>query len=579
MTTEQMEKQIDQIMGRMDLQDKVGQCLTLAFVGGVIHPHHVRYVRELRCGGLRITPHITDMNNNFAIRKEAPYLRPGEYAKLMAELQQIAMDRTSGIPLHMVTDQEGDLSVDFLRGGMSLFPSNMGMTATQDLKLVQKAFRTVGRQLRAQGVNWIHSPEIDVNVQPRNPEIGMRAFSDDPAVCAKYGIAAMKGLMAEGIVPTAKHFPGRGDSVTDAHNALDIFNFDRKRLNAVELHPYIKMIKAGLPCIMTAHSAYTALDPENIPASASRRIVTGLLREEMGFQGVITTDAIGMAGQMQYTGTHANATVVSIEAGNDLVLIKEDEKITASCFYALLDAVKSGRIKESRIDESVRRILRLKAQMNILSQPIPDAAKADKVVLNPRNAEICRETYEKAAIIVRDRDQLLPLKPEAKIMVVEQYIPVYHVKSNDRWYHPGMFGETMRGLSPNTLYLETQTPPDEADMQRFEERIAQVDTVVFFNIFWRGSCSNRPLIREAVKRGKKVIVATNDLYDSYFLPTAGTVICTFGAVPQGTKMAADIIYGKAKAGGTWPLKQLKQTDMVPEDEIVDHATSGHFAKL
>jgi beta-N-acetylhexosaminidase len=271
--------------------------------------------------------------------------------------------------------------------------------------------------------------------------------------------------------------------------------------------------------------------------------------------------------------------VLSIEAGNDLVLIKEDEQTTAECFHALLDAVQSGRIREARLEESVRRILRVKAQFGILDDPMPDPARADRIVLKPRHREVCRETYRRAALVLRDRQGLLPLSPQRRVLVVEPYIPLYHMKGNDRWYHPGMFGEFMRAHSPNTVYLETQTPPDAADLQRFQERVAGVDTVVFFNVFWRGSTSNRALIRETVRLGKRVIVATNDLYDGYFLPTAGTVLCTFGAVPEGLRIAADILYGREQPAGRWPLKRLAPEDMVPEGEVVDHATSGHFAKL
>ena len=574
-----IDTKIDRIIGRMDLADKVGQCLTLGFVGGVIQPMHVRFIREFRCSGFRITPHLTGVNDSYCIRKHAPHMRPGEYAALLKQLQEMALDRKSGIPLHMVTDQEGDLSVDFLRGGMSLFPSNMGMAATANPALVEKAFRVIGRQLRAQGVNWIHSPELDVNLQPKNPEIGMRAFSDDAALCAKFGIAALKGLTAEGVVATGKHFPGRGDSETDAHNALDVLRVDRARLDAVELYPYRRLIAAGIPCIMTAHNAYTALDAENVPASASKRIVTGLLREELGFEGVITTDAIGMAGQMLYAGDHANATVLSIEAGNDLVLVKEDEATTAKCFHALLEAVKNRRIRESRLDESVRRILKLKVDAGILSNPLPNPRKADAIVLDPANRKTCRETYRRASIIVRDNDRLLPLASDASVLVVEQYIPLYHDKCNDRWYHPGMFGESMRKHCPGMLYLETRTPPDKNDLQRFQDRVAQVDTVVFFNVFWRGSTSNRPLIREAVRLGKKIIVATNDLYDSYFLPSVGTIVCPFGAVGAGLEIGADIICGREKALGKWPLKLVGRTDKAPAEDEVDHAVSGHFATL
>lgn len=574
-----LDAQIDRIMGRMDLHDKIGQCLVCNFPGAAIDAYHLRFVREFRCGGLRVTPHISGVNDEPRLRKLAPYLTPGQYAAVLKELQEIALERSSGIPLQMVTDQEGDLSVDLLRGGFSLFPSNAGMAATGNPALVKKAYQVVGRQLRAVGVTWVHSPVLDVNLNRLNPEIGMRAFSDDPATVAQYGLAEMQGLLAAGVVATGKHFPGRGDSQLDAHDTLDTLRVDRKRLDEVELYPYRKLIAAGLPAIMSAHNAYTALESEHIPASVSRKIITGLLREELGFQGVITTDAIGMAGLLKYAGNHWNATVLALEAGNDIVLIKEDEETTAKCFYAVLEAVKAGRLTEKRLEESVRRILKVKAQVGLLSAPLPDPKRADAIVRAPQNAAVCRETFRKSTLAVRDRAGLLPLKREDKIFVVEQYIPLYHCKGNDLWYHPGMFGEAMRRYAPKMLYQEINTPPSEDDLRRFHARLEQAETVVFFNVFWRGSCSNRKLIWESVKRGKRVIVATNDLYDSYFLPTVGTLFCVFGPLPQGSQVAADVIYGQVKPGGRWPLKLTKQNETAAMNEEVDHFIAGHFSKL
>lgn len=574
----EIEKKIDEIIGRMDLEDKVGQCLVLNFVGTMIEDYHRRFVTEFRCGGLRVTPHISSINDEPRIRKDAPYLSPGQYAAVLKELQELAMSRKSGAPLQMVTDQEGDLSVDILRGGFSLFPSNAGMAATGDPALVEKAYGVVARQLRAVGVTWAHGPVLDVNLNPRNPEIGMRAFSDDPKVCAEYGVAMMKGLVGGGVIATGKHFPGRGDSELDAHDTLDTLRVDRARMDEVELYPYRELIKAGLPSVMTAHNAYTALEDENVPASISKKIVTGLLREELGFEGVITTDAIGMAGVQKIAGNCWNATVQALEAGNDIVLIKEDEETSENCFKAVLEAVKDGRLTEQRLEESIRRILRVKAQFGILDQPCPDPEKADAIVRDPANAEICRESFRKGTILARDRDGLLPLGADEKVLVVEQYIPLYHIKANDAWYHPGMFGESMRAHSNNMLYLETHQPATEEDLRRFRERVARVDTVVFFNIFWRGCGSNRALIRESVKLGKKVVVAANDIYDSYFLPKVGTMLITFGPVPQGSRVAADVIYGKVKAEGKWQFAKVGQNDTVPEDQVVDHFVAGHFAE-
>jgi beta-N-acetylhexosaminidase len=348
-------------------------------------------------------------------------------------------------------------------------------------------------------------------------------------------------------------------------------------MDEIELYPYRVLIKEGLPAVMTAHNAYTALEEEGIPASVSERIVTGLLREEMGFEGVVTTDAIGMAGLIEYAGSQPRAAVMALKAGNDIVLVKEDEQTTAKCFQAVMDAVEAGELTEERLDQSVKRILSLKDAMGILDNPLPDPEKADAAVRNPENAEICTQAYRKASLIARDRSGAIPLDPDEPVFVVEQYLPLYHVKGNDAWCHPGMFGEAMRSYTGNMIYEEMETPPTDEQMERFRDRLGQVNTVVFYNTFWRGSGSNRPLIRESLKKGKKVIVAANDIYDSYFLPEVDTLICTFGAMPAGLRTAADIIYGKVSPGGTWPLSRISREDTVDKNTVVDHFVAGHFA--
>lgn len=571
------EEKIDEILGRMDLRDKVGQCFVCNFLGTMIDDYHLRFIRELRCGGLRVTPHLSSLNDELRIRKLSPYKSPSQYASVLKQLQEAALERTSGIPLQMVTDQEGDLSVDIVRGGLSHFPSNGGIAAAGDPDLAEKAYRVVARQLRAMGITWVHGPVLDVNLNPKNPEIGMRAFSDDPRRVAECGTAVMKGLVSGGVTATGKHFPGRGDSELDAHDTLDTLRVDRQRLDEVELYPYRVLIREGLPAVMTAHNAYTALEDEGIPASVSKRIVTGLLREEMGFEGVITTDAIGMAGLIEYAGSQWQAAVMALKAGNDVVLVKEDEETTAKCIRAVMKAAEAGELTEERLDESVKRILRAKDAMGILDNPLPDPEKTDEIVRDPENAEICTQAFRKASLIARERSGTIPLDPEEPVFVVEQYLPLYHVKGNDAWCHPGMFGEAMRSYTENMIYEEMETPPTDEQMKRFRDRLGRVNTVVFFNTFWRGSGSNRPLIRESVKKGKKVIVATNDIYDSYFLPQVDTLICTFGAMPAGLRAAADIIYGAVSPGGTWPLSGIGMEETVDEGTVVDHFVAGHFA--
>jgi beta-N-acetylhexosaminidase len=580
-----IEKKISAIIGRLTIEDKIGQLMTMNHTGCGFTSFEKKYINKYRCGGLRITPHIIadvhDSSDTFMYRKLAPHAGPEDIARVMRRLQEMALER-NGIPLHLVTDQEGDLSIDVIRGGIHLFPSSMGIAATGDLDLAYRAALAIAKQLRAQGINWMHSPEVDVNVQPENPEVGMRAFSDDPKMCADFGIAMMKGFLDGGVMPTAKHFPGRGDSVTDAHDQLDVSRKSLEELKACELLPYREMIKAGhYFSVMTAHQGFTALDPSKTPASLSFKMTTELLRQEMGFKGVITTDAIGMHGAIDFAGSTPAAVLMALQAGADLVLMKNPEHVSEKTFNLVMQAVKEKKLFEKDIDEKVKRILEAKFKLGLFEENfLPSPEKAMDPIRDEKNRIICEEVFRKGSIITRDRDGLLPLSKDKKILVVEQYISLYHEKGNDVHYHSGLFSEFMReiGNPDNIISLETMTPPNAEDERRLFDRLDKVEVVVFSNIFWRGSGSNRELIRKVVAAGKKVIVTTNDLYDSHFIPSAGTMLCTFGAVPQGQKTAAEIIFGRVKPQGKWPLKVIKMDQPIAADKVVSHKIAGHFAK-
>jgi beta-N-acetylhexosaminidase len=577
-----VEQQIDALLGKMSLKEKCGQCYTMSFYGSEIRAYHRRFVKDYCCGGLRVTPHVVpEMSaDHFTKRKPAPYCPPEDYAARILEFQDMAMER-NGIPLHIVTDQEGDLSIDILRGGLQLFPSNMGLAATGDPELAYRAAKCIARQLRAQGINWMHSPELDVNLQPDNPEVGMRAYSDDPEICAEFGLAMARGFLDGGVMPTLKHFPGRGDSVLDAHDTMDVLRKPIEELRQVELHPYSRVIESGTVCaLMTAHNGYSALDDENIPASMSKRIHKEIIRGELGFEGVITTDAINMGGAIQYARTTSQACLLALKAGADLVLIKGAEKQIVESLELTIEAVNSGDLAESELDAKVRRILKAKFDLGLFDAKAGlKPENASEPLNDPEVIETCRQSFEQSVIVTRDRQSLLPLDPKSKVLVVEQYIPLYHEKCNDLHYYPGMFSEYMRQFGNQDLIrsVETDTPATEEDTERVMSEFAAADIVVFSNIFWRGSGSNRLLIRAAVDAGKKVILASNDAYDSYMLPKVGTVIISFGAVPLGQETAARVICGLLPSAGQWPLRLIGIEETVKESAETDHSITGHFS--
>jgi beta-N-acetylhexosaminidase len=545
---------IRKVMRRMTLDQKVGQCMTLAYYGTLVDDKVLARIGELHCGGLRITPHVNTSGNPDKVRRLAPYFTPGEYAESLNELQHAAAARPLGLPLHMVTDQEGDLSVDILRGGVNLFPSQMGLAATSSPALVRRCARAVAGQLRAIGVHWIHSPVLDVNVNPRNPEIGCRSFSNSPQVCARYGEAFMKGLADGRIVATAKHFPGRGDSAVDAHYTLPVLKAPRKRLDAVELYPYRQLIPRGLPAIMTAHNAYPALDPTGLPASISPAIVTGLLRREMGFDGVVTTDAMYMQGLRAICPTHEGCAR-AIAAGNDLVLVKSCNEVPFAAHATIKEWVRRGRIAADRLDEAVYRVLRLKLRYGLFARRYASPAGAERAVRDAEIRGLARRSARRCISVVRRQARVLPLSPRKNILVLVPWRQEYHEKGNDIGYAPEQLYREVRRHAPGAALLEFAVPCSEAAVRHALRRSRDFDVVVALDHVWRGPATSHKIIRRLLRAGRKVVVVSNNLYDDRFLTEAGTLVVTYSAMPASMAAAADLLFGKIGPAGTCPLDE------------------------
>jgi beta-N-acetylhexosaminidase len=363
---------IERILAAMTLEQKIGQCVVIGMSGTRITNDLREAVVRYHAGGLRLSPFariFRYFSDDKAAQKSLgagyrpslekiageglpPYASPEDYVHTLNELRALAAARSPSIPLHMVIDQEGDTSKDLSRGGVVQFPSNLGLAAARDTDLTYRVSRAIGKQLKASGIDMIHSPVVDVNINPDNPEIGRRAFGDDPELVAEQAIAMMKGFQAEGIIAAAKHFPGRGDSATDAHHACPLLDVDRSRLDAVELLPYRRLIEAGLDSVMVAHCIYPALDTEI--ATVSRRIVQGLLRKELGFQGLITSDSMTMGALIDKFGV-GESCARALAAGIDVVLMKAENQWRGETFHTIRQWVEDGRIAASELDDKVRR--------------------------------------------------------------------------------------------------------------------------------------------------------------------------------------------------------------------------------
>jgi beta-N-acetylhexosaminidase len=555
----------------MSLAEKVGQLLTFTRRGTILTPSGIEQITKLHCGGLCLEPYALETcknlywgnsqldtnfkkpkdyfaiaNNYFAGKTFGISITPEEYTKDLNRLQKIAMDRPSGIPLHMTIDFEGDFKNDYMSGGIRQFPGPMGMAAIGDPELTYKIASTIARQLTAIGITQMYSPVCDVNTNPRNPEIGVRSFGDDPQVCAEHAVALIKGLQDGGIAASAKHFPGRGNSGTDAHDVLEILDMDKKRMNEVELVPFKAAIAAGVKAIMTGHSVYPAYD-DKYPTTLSERILTGLLRNELGFEGVIVSDAIGMAAILKKWPL-PQACAMAIKAGCDTILLKADDESRSQCFFGIKQAVENGELSEERINESVRRLLIMKYDQGLFETAgKKDPKETYKITTSKEIIDFSWDVASKALMVLRDDKKLLPLKPEKKMLVIEQRIP-YEFIGKDPYFHTHMFCEAMVNHSTNLILADTGFSAFDDEIEECLQLAKQADLVVMTNYYARivKSGNNQLLVKKLKEAGHIVVVVTNNPYLEGTTKEADAVICNFSGTPDSIRISTDLLFGKIK---------------------------------
>jgi len=576
---EQARAFIEDIISKMAVEQKVGQLFTYMWSGHMITPGTIEAIEKLHCGALRIQPfclagkrlkyynfdttgkHYDYPEGRGPIRENlfsgcrCAMPTAEQYAETINRLQEIATARPCGIPLTFSSDQEGDLGRDTFFSGTNLFPSAMGLGATGSPELCYEAYKAVALQASACGVTTLHSPVVDININPGNPEIGTRAFGDDPHQVADWALAAMKGLQDGGLLATAKHFPGRGDSKDDAHFNIPILDVDRKRMDDMELVPYRKLIENGLDSILVAHSLYPCLDKENL-ATVSRNILTGLLRDQMGFEGVITTDAIGMGALMDKHGL-PEACALSIQAGCDMVLNKYESTYRDQGFYETLKYVQEGKIPADELDAKVRRILTMKYKLGLFECCLVDPDDASAPIKDHEIIELAETVARKCAMVLRDKDNLMPLEASKKVLVIEQKLPE-RLLTQDVNLHRLNFSEAMWNHSLEVECTDVEFTATEDDERFVMPLVEAADIVVLANHYWRGGGEqNLAFTRKVLAACDKVIIVTNTPYELSVPAEARNVICVWSTTPESMRVAADILFGKEKPQGVWPLNNYE----------------------
>jgi beta-N-acetylhexosaminidase len=577
----------------MSLEEKVGQLLTFTWRGTILTPSGIEQITKLHCGGLCLEPYALETSKNLywgnsqldrSFKKPKGYftisntyfagktfgisITPEDYTDRLNQLQKIAMSRPSRIPLHMTIDFEGDFKNDYMSGGIRQFPGPMGMAAIGDPKITYKINFTIAKQLSAMGVTQMYSPVCDVNINPKNPEIGVRSFSDDPKVCAEHAVAMIKGLQDGGIAATGKHFPGRGASATDAHDVLEVIKASKERMKKVELVPFKAVIDSGVKAIMTGHSIYPAYD-DKYPTTLSKKILTGLLRNELGFDGVIVSDAIGMAAILKKWPL-PKACAMAIKAGVDTILLKADDESRSQCFFGIKQAVEKGEISEERLNDAVTHLLKMKYDQGLFNKAGKMDPKKTKAITRSKEViNFCWNVAKKAQIIIRDDKKILPLSPKKKILVIEQRIP-YEFVGKDPYNHTHMFCEQMVKNSQNLILADTEFSAFEDEIKECLELAKQAELVVMTNYYARivKSGNNQLLVKKLKKAGHKVVVVTNNPYIEGTTKEADAAVCNFSGTPDSIRASADLLFGKFKPSPSTklPIRLGKQKE-VPEKKL------------
>jgi beta-N-acetylhexosaminidase len=398
------DKWAEKTLHKLTLEEKIGQVFMIwcrASFLNVENPEYLQFreaMQKYHVGSFAMTVHV-----------DGPYLlrsEPYEAAELLNRLQS-----ESKLPLLLAADFERGVSMRLM--GTAVFPHAMAFGGDGKLEDAESFGRISAEEARAIGIHWNFFPDADVNSNPANPIINTRSFGEDPRQVGDLVAAYIKGAHEGGMLTTVKHFPGHGDTATDSHLGVASVNVDLAHLESIELPPFRQAIKAGVDSVMVAHVTVPALDPDpNHVATISPAIVSDLLEKQLGFEGIIVTDALDMAALTHlFASNVGRAAVEAFKAGNDLLLIPAD---FPASYNAMLQAVQSGEISRERLDRSVLKILKTKAALNLQKARLVDVDALANIVGKPENIAFGQQVADNAVTLVRDNGKVLPLKASLK---------------------------------------------------------------------------------------------------------------------------------------------------------------------
>jgi len=576
--TSEGNKWAEKTLRKMSLEEKIGQIIQIRAYADFLNVESDAYrqvseaIKKYHLGSIILTVRVSDG----LLVKDLPY-----EAAAVTNLFQ----KESKLPLLVAADFERGLSMRL--NETPAFPHAMAFGATQNPEFEEKFAAITAQESRAIGVHWNFFPVADVNINPKNPIINTRSFGEDPQAVAAMVAAYIKGSRENGLLSTAKHFPGHGDTATDSHLGVATVSGDTQRLESVELPPFQKAVEAGVDSIMVAHVTIPALEPDaDKVATTSRKVVTDLLKDKMHFQGLIVTDALEMHGLTRlYPENGPNpagrAAVDAVKAGNDMVLLPSD---LDGAFKGLVEAVKNKEISQQQIDTSVLKILRAKASLGLHKARLVDLENVSRMVSRPESIDFAQQVADSAATLVRDNGQVLPLPLSAQRLAgtyasagtyrspgSEAAVVAVVITDDVRSEYGRVFEIELRRRSRAKVYLVDADiaggmTPEILDAVRQAEKVviaAYVVPTAAKQTVVNGQVTNtvglndatgnlmQQLLRAAAQ--KTAVIAMGNPYLASNFPSVQTYICTYSNAPTSERSAVKLLFGEMQLKGKLPV--------------------------
>jgi beta-N-acetylhexosaminidase len=541
---------VDSTMATLNLREKVGQLFVAEFVALYTHNDHPAYqyalniIRNYHVGTFILgggnTLDIPLITNKLQHVSKVPLFINGDLEAGLSYIHPWRLSRgwTDRLP-------------KFISGGGTMFPSQMGIGATANPRYAYTFGYVTAREARAVGIQWSNSPVADVNNNAGNPIINTRSYGEDPRMVGVMVDAYVRGAREGNMISTLKHFPGHGDTREDTHMGLPSLPFDMERLKAVELVPFRAGIAAGADAVMTAHLALPRIDPTGKPATLSHPVLTGILRDSLGFDGIIITDGMRMQG-ITDKFSPAEAAISAIEAGADAILASED---IDAAYNGVLQAVHDGRLPEERITASVRRILLAKARVGLADRRTVDVDSIFLIVGSPAFQRAAEEMSDASVTLLRNDQNLLPLGRTTRL----------HIVTVTEEPSPQVGADLLTELGPFVGGATVTRVSNETGRERFEEittSLGQSDVIlvgVYLSVVaWKGDHRfAAPLGDFLASLGglpkPVILVAFGDPYILGKLPETQVVMTPYAGSTLAEQSVARVVSGRVKARGKLPV--------------------------